>query len=152
MQVPLLARTGSPTFYLYRRTIFLSLKIKHVKIIRAKFKTSHVQYLWKIKCYKALSSLQHVYFAFEISGQSSSLKATGYTGYNHSIYSFAIHRDYNMGRQKRKRDNINIPTYIAISLCLSCFNETCLSNKNNFIVKDTMETASHFICKDCLQT
>ncbi len=28
----------------------------------------------------------------------------------------------------RKRDNINIPTYIAISLCLSCFNKTCLSN------------------------
>ncbi len=36
--------------------------------------------------YKALSSLQHIYFAFGISGQSSSHKAIGYTGYNLSIY------------------------------------------------------------------
>ncbi len=40
----------------------------------------------KIKCYKALSSFKHVYFAFRISGQSSSLKATSYTGSNLSIY------------------------------------------------------------------
>ncbi len=85
MHVPLLARSCSPTFYLYRNIIFLSRKIKHVKIICVKFKTLCLLYLCKIKCYKALSSLQHIYFAFVISGQSSSLKATGYTGYNRSM-------------------------------------------------------------------
>jgi hypothetical protein len=40
----------------------------------------------KIKCYKTLSRLQHIYFSFGITGQSSSLKATGYTGNNLSIY------------------------------------------------------------------
>jgi hypothetical protein len=48
MHVPLLARTCLPTFYLYRRTIFLSHKIKHVKIIRVKFKTLSLHYLLKI--------------------------------------------------------------------------------------------------------
>jgi hypothetical protein len=86
MHLPLLARTCSPTFYLYRRTIFLSHKIKYVKNIRVKFKTLRLHYLCKIKCYKALSSLQHVYFAFGTSWQSCSLKATGYQGYNLSIH------------------------------------------------------------------
>ncbi len=68
MHVPLLARSRLPTFNLYRNIIFLSRKIKHVKIIYVKFKTLCLLYLCKIKCYKALSSLQHVYFAFVISG------------------------------------------------------------------------------------
>jgi hypothetical protein len=29
---------------------------------------------------------------------------------------------------------------------------SCKSNSGNFTTEDTMETASHFICKDCLQT
>jgi hypothetical protein len=34
-----------------------------------------------------------------------------------------------------------------------CFtNRTCESIQDNFITEDTIETASHFICKDCLQT
>ncbi len=30
--------------------------------------------------------------------------------------------------------------------------KTYLLDKNNFISEDTIEPASHFICKDCLQT
>ncbi len=30
-------------------------------------------------------------------------------------------------------------------------NETCQSNKDTFITEDTVETASQFIPKDCLQ-
>ncbi len=44
MHVHLLARTRSPTFYLYRRTIFLSRNIKHVNV-SCKFKSfasSHI--------------------------------------------------------------------------------------------------------------
>ncbi len=32
-----------------------------------------------------------------------------------------------------------------------CINKTCWLNKDNFITEDTMEAASHFIHKDCLQ-
>ncbi len=36
---------------------------------------------------------------------------------------------------------------------LQCsINKTCCSKRDNFINDDTMETASHFIRKDCLQT
>ncbi len=90
MHVPLLARTRSPTFYLYRRTIFLSRIILTCKIFRAKFKTLCLHILWN----KVLQSfvktsprLFQRYKDFGISGQSSSLKATGYKGYNLSIYS-----------------------------------------------------------------
>ncbi len=32
------------------------------------------------------------------------------------------------------------------------FNKTCWSNYANFITEDTIKTASHFTCKDCLPT
>jgi hypothetical protein len=46
MHVPLLARTRSPTFYLYGRTIFRSRIILTCKIFRVKFKTSRLHILW----------------------------------------------------------------------------------------------------------
>ncbi len=30
-----------------------------------------------------------------------------------------------------------------------CINKTCQLNQDNFIAKDTKETASHFMCKNC---
>ncbi len=81
MHVPLLARTRLPTFYLNRCIIFLSRKIKHVKIIHVKFKTSH---------------LQHVYFTFGISRQSYSLKATGYMGFNLSKHDEAVNKIFKL--------------------------------------------------------
>ncbi len=113
MHVPLLARTRSPTFYLYRRTIFLSRIILTCKIFREKFKTSCLHILWN-KVFqsfvKTLSRLFQQYKYFGISGQSSSLKATGYKGYNLSIYlAIIIKLLYDMGCWQKCQHRQNRP-------------------------------------------
>ncbi len=87
MHVPLLARTCSPTFYLYRHTYICSYNVNILCIWRP---CIYCEFTYEIKWYQTLSRYHIMFIWSDIiwwyPGNPYSLKATGYMGYNLSIY------------------------------------------------------------------